>query len=140
MQVAGTISASPATTANQVPTWGQVQAIAKPYKVYTALLTQTGTNAPVATVLENTLGITISFSYTTVGRYKAVFSTPFTGVQLDKVVAFIDASTHGYGQGGATIKHAIVAANSLDFYSFSNATTLADSFINGTLFEIRLYN
>lgn len=27
-----------------------------PYKVYTALLTQTGTDAPVATVLENTLG------------------------------------------------------------------------------------
>ena len=28
----------------------------RPYKVYTALLSQTGTNAPVATVLENTLG------------------------------------------------------------------------------------
>ena len=28
LQVAGTISASPATTANQVPTWGQVQAVA----------------------------------------------------------------------------------------------------------------
>ena len=28
VQVAGTISASPATTANQVPTWGQVQAMA----------------------------------------------------------------------------------------------------------------
>lgn len=28
----------------------------RPYKVYTALLAQTGTDAPVATVLENTLG------------------------------------------------------------------------------------
>ena len=27
----------------------------RPYKVYTALLTQSGTDAPVATVLENTL-------------------------------------------------------------------------------------
>ena len=28
----------------------------RPYKVYTALLTQSSTDAPVATVLENTLG------------------------------------------------------------------------------------
>ena len=34
----------------------------RPYKVYTALLTQSGTNAPVATVLENTLGGEIVWS------------------------------------------------------------------------------
>jgi hypothetical protein len=40
-----------------------------PYKVYTALLSQTGINAPVATVLENTLGINLTFSYLAVGVY-----------------------------------------------------------------------
>ena len=39
------------------------------YKVYTALLTQTGIDAPVATVLENTLGINLTFSYLAAGVY-----------------------------------------------------------------------
>lgn len=38
------------------------------YLIYTALLTQTGTDAPVATVLENTLG-SVSFEYQDVGSY-----------------------------------------------------------------------
>lgn len=38
------------------------------YKVYTALLTQTGTDVPVATVLENTLG-TVSYEYAAEGIY-----------------------------------------------------------------------
>jgi len=38
-------------------------------KVYRALLNQSGTNAPVATVLENTLGGTVVWSYSGVGFY-----------------------------------------------------------------------
>jgi hypothetical protein len=41
------------------------------YKVYTALLTQTGTDAPVATVLENTLGEEIIWVRNDVGDYQA---------------------------------------------------------------------
>lgn len=41
----------------------------RPYKVYKALLTQSGTNAPTAIVLENTTGLTIAYDYTTVGEY-----------------------------------------------------------------------
>ncbi len=40
-------------------------------KIYRALLTQTGTSAPVATVLENSLGGNITFAYTSVGEYTA---------------------------------------------------------------------
>jgi hypothetical protein len=40
------------------------------YKVYVALLTQSGTNAPVAIELQNTLGV-ISWNYAGVGRYTA---------------------------------------------------------------------
>jgi hypothetical protein len=39
------------------------------YKIYTALLTQSGTNAPVAIVLENTLGGDITWEYDGVGEY-----------------------------------------------------------------------
>lgn len=47
------------------------------YKVYTALLTQTGTNAPVATVLENTLGGDIIWSYSNVGEYHGTLTGAF---------------------------------------------------------------
>jgi hypothetical protein len=40
-------------------------------KVYRALLTQSGTNAPVATVLENTLGSNVTFVYDDLGTYIA---------------------------------------------------------------------
>lgn len=47
------------------------------YKVYTALLTQSGTGAPVVIVLENTLG-NIWFSYDDVGIYYVNSSGLFT--------------------------------------------------------------
>jgi len=48
------------------------------YDVYTAILTQTGTSAPTATVLENTLGGTVVWSYVTGGTYQATLSGAFT--------------------------------------------------------------
>lgn len=47
---------------------------ARPYKVYSALLTQSGTDAPVAIVLENTLGDTVVWSRNDVGYYVATIS------------------------------------------------------------------
>jgi len=46
--------------------------------VYKALLTQTGTDAPVATVLENTLGGTPVWSYSSTGSYTLTLSGVFT--------------------------------------------------------------
>ena len=43
----------------------------KPYKVYTALLTQSGVNEPVVTVIENTLDLNITWIRNTVGQYYA---------------------------------------------------------------------
>ena len=53
-----------------------------PYKVYTALLTQSGTNAPVATILENTLGFVPSWTRTAAGTYK----TTNASFQLNKTI------------------------------------------------------
>lgn len=39
------------------------------YKVYRAMITQTGTDAPVATVLANNLGATMTWGYTSAGVY-----------------------------------------------------------------------
>ena len=48
------------------------------YLVYTALLTQSGTDAPVATVLENTLGGTVFWTRTQAGVYKGTLAGAFT--------------------------------------------------------------
>lgn len=47
-------------------------------KVYRALLTQTGTDAPVATVLENSLGSTVVWGRTSAGLYTATLAATFT--------------------------------------------------------------
>lgn len=57
--------------ANWVPTSGAS------YKVYTALLTQSGTDAPVATVLENTLGGTVVWTRDFAGVYSGTLSNAF---------------------------------------------------------------
>lgn len=49
-----------------------------PYEKYVALLTQTGTDAPVATVLENTLGGTVVWTYASQGEYRATLAGAFT--------------------------------------------------------------
>ncbi|PTX15157.1 hypothetical protein C8N40_10844 [Pontibacter mucosus] len=47
-----------------------------PYRTYTALLNQQDEDAPVATVLENTLNITIEWSRTSRGKYLGTLSQP----------------------------------------------------------------
>src|SRR5687767_6514065 len=49
------------------------------YKVYKAILTQSSTSAPVATVLQNTLGGTVVWTYNGVGDYTGTL----TGVFID---------------------------------------------------------
>ena len=48
------------------------ESVGPKYKVYTALLSQTGTNPPVATVLENTLDADITYQYSAPGSYAIV--------------------------------------------------------------------
>jgi hypothetical protein len=55
----------------------EVSDFVKPYKVYVALLTQSGSNPPVAIELENTLG-TITFGYQSSGLYTINSSGLFT--------------------------------------------------------------
>jgi hypothetical protein len=61
---------------------GNLSAITTPagvgYKVYTALLSQNGTNAPIATVLENTLGGTVVWSRASTGVYTGTLAGTFT--------------------------------------------------------------
>jgi len=51
--------------------------LAIPYKIYNAILTQSGTSAPVATVLQNTLGGNVTWTYVNLGAYNATLTGAF---------------------------------------------------------------
>jgi hypothetical protein len=55
-------------------------------KVYKALLTQSGTDAPVATVLQNTLGGTIVWTYDDVGEYTGTLNGAFLTNKTFKII------------------------------------------------------
>jgi hypothetical protein len=61
---------------NEWYTMEDVKNTVLPYKVYTALVTQSGTDAPVATVLENTLGV-ITLQRNELGDYSILSDNLF---------------------------------------------------------------
>jgi hypothetical protein len=61
-----------------------------PYRVYTAQLTQTGTAAPVATILENTLGFTPIWARDGVGQYSSSNTEWIASVTNNKVFCIIN--------------------------------------------------
>jgi hypothetical protein len=109
----------------------------KPYKVYTALLTQTGINAPVATVLENTLG-SIVWGYAQSGGY--------TGTLIG---AFIVGKTHLQVQQtlwGSERQQTSIDYNDIDsviiqtYDNGQNDSIPIDDALRNTSIEIRVYN
>lgn len=53
-----------------------------PYKVYTALLSQSGTEAPVAVELENTLGGTVVWTRSGIGTYVGTLTGAFSSFNV----------------------------------------------------------
>jgi hypothetical protein len=104
------------------------------YKVYTALLTQNGTNPPVATVLENTLGFEPIWEYASQGNYDCVSSNQWT---QDKTIVFITQSDeNASGITGAYLWNAnsIVRIYTRDFDGVGLNGVLAKTSI-----QIRIY-
>jgi len=102
------------------------------YKVYVASLIQTGTAAPVATVLQNTTGGTFTWSRTSAGQYKATIS----GITLpaNKVVIFENAT------GDLNLGGKITSSTVIDIDQFSSGGGgYADGMLAGTSIEIRIY-
>lgn len=105
------------------------------YKSYVALITQTGTAAPTAIVLENTLG-EVTFNYISVGNYEVVTSGLFTG---DKTFALIPNSRLGTNfiyQVSTNVLQIVCRDITSDtpFIPFRNDA------LNKTSIEIRVYN
>ena len=110
------------------------------YLEYVALLTQSGTSAPVATVLKNTLGGTVVWSYVSQGNYMATLTGAFpetkTGVQAT-------LSFTGQGNGGLVevvwndVNSLAVATKTVDLVNGEIA--FLDYMMAKTPVEIRVY-
>lgn len=90
------------------------------YLVYTALLSQESTDAPVATVLENTLGGTVVWSRAGVGDYWATSAGLFTE---GKTACFV--TTTLYNSNSVCIGMTRQDNNACSLYSQSLATGAA---------------
>lgn len=113
-----------------------VAVAARPYSVYTALLSQTGTSAPVAiSVLENTLGGGITWRRNAAGLYVGTF----TGIFIDtKTWASISLGDYlGGGSNSVSLKR---SGNNTMFLFTNRGTAGADNILNNASVEIRIYN
>lgn len=107
-----------------------VVSVSAPYTVYTATLTQAGTAAPVANVLQNTLGGTVVWARIGVGAYTATLNGAFA---LNKTVCFVNTAIsntqlQAYRLNGDTVE--------LDQQDFSN---VAIDGLYSNCIEIRVY-
>jgi len=134
-------------------TQAQVDALllnVRPYKVYIALLSQSGTDAPVATVLENTLGGTIMWTRNSVGNYigtlsgvfieNKVFMPPFSA-NFEGNSVFLPISGNGNPQHGwinmYRIDDSTVEIDTYDMVGYAEWSTIIGSSMP---IEIRVYN
>lgn len=116
------------------------------YKKYVATLTQTGTNAPVATVLENTLG-SITWSYDSTGWYLGTLTGAFA--TASKVVVFVGNQFFVRETGGIIITKEVVSdrndensifVGSAKYDGVASGNVLDNAVLNNTPIEIRVYN
>ena len=106
-----------------------VNGVERPYRVYTALLTQSGEDAPVATILENTIG-DIVWERGSAGNYTGTLTNAFIENKT-----FILATL-----GGAEIV-IISASSSINIIRINtNDTTNFIDFDGDMSIEIRVYN
>jgi hypothetical protein len=121
---------------------------ASTYKVYTALLSQSGTNAPVATVLENTLGGTVVWAYSSTGSYSATLAGAFPANKLFFIVQQDAAYNNAPQQYNQKIRSFTRVNNDIVFLSNAELNFTAGAFTSAGYFnnfsnvgiEIRVYN
>lgn len=103
------------------------------YKVFTALISQSETNAPTMTILENTLSDTPVFSYMGVGEYALTllgeYSDNKTAVITKTVVGFLQSETYL----AERVSDDVVEVKSYE------SSVLSNSILDNSYIEIRVY-
>lgn len=122
----------PIQSKQQPPYYEQLQ----PIKQYIALLNQTATNPPTATILLNTIG-TITYQYTEPGAYQAdtfegepYFTQNKTTIEIGTINnAYQTSATFVTGQEDTSIT----------IKTWDTSTETADGYLNNTLIKITVY-
>jgi len=98
-------------------------------KIYRALLNQTGTNAPVATVMENTIG-SIVWTRVTNGEYRGTLSGAFTSAKTHALIV----------SGEDSIAYVEYTTNILTIITqVCDTLTLTDSLLKNSAIHILVY-
>lgn len=109
-----------------------VSAAAEPYLVYTALISQSGTSAPTATVLRNTLSGTVVWTRSSSGQYLGTLAGVFT---TNKTATIVGATSVSYMFA--------LKPNSVDNVALHTALESTGAFgddkLVNTFVEIRVY-
>jgi hypothetical protein len=100
-------------------------------KKYVALLTQTGTSAPTATVLDNTLGGTLVWSYDGVGSYIGTLTGAFTS---NKTAVLISGVYKGSASGLRKTDNTVQITTTA-----TSTNTEANALLDSTTIEIKVY-
>ena len=105
------------------------------YTVYTALVTQAGAAAPVATVLQNTTGGTIVWTRNSTGRYVATISgTTYT---TDKTTVLVTSG----GNNDNILRPVVSSTTTVDWYNIDSSDNAVSDVISATTtVEIRIYS
>lgn len=106
-------------------------------KRYVALLTQSGMVAPVATVLENTLGFTPIWLRLTEGEYSVAFSNGFP--DNDKIFTIFPATYFDGGDVQTILMVSPNSPNSVAFHFFDTMEASKDAECFRLPVEIRVY-
>lgn len=113
-------------------TVGGIAQYVQPYKKYIANLSQSSTNAPTAIEFENTLGVTITYSYDSSGDYSltasaSIFMQYYTWM-------LIAGSDNTFNKFGVTwVSDTVLRIRTND------GSGLADGLLLDTAIEIRVY-
>jgi len=118
------------------------------YRTYRALLVQIDENPPVATVVENTLGVTIEYSYSSDGSYvgtlnRNLFSDLTTTITGEKVEVFITPSGSALNDTVVLLNAYVDSPNTIEIITRQDGDVPVNNqmgIVLTTSLEIRVYN
>ena len=110
-----------------------------PYKLYSAILTQTGTNPPVDTILYNDTGAVPLWSYDSTGHYTAVFNGAIPDQKATVLVGGTERFDTGLGYGRQRATDAVVVNSVLLDGGFTGNPVLSDDVLQLTSIEVHIY-
>lgn len=108
------------------------------YKVYTALVSQSGINAPTPIILENTTNVAINFSRTEAGRYTINYA--LTGAEPEQVFLIMPQMRLNGFEEQIVYYMTTIGGGLIYLETYNEISGYADELLTNVPIEIRFYN